>query len=549
MHSTLRQPLGVVPLLEGCELPGQYAQLAENMDLTQRGWVPWFQPVELLQFDAPVGTAHVHNCCWDSTPIEEARYVYAGTCQKTYLSAANECPVVSDDFCSAQWTRLGYPIPSAPVVCNLESDDVEREPFTETVSYKIVYATECEQGPGSMPSEPLKMREKGTAVISIPKPAPEWGVTHARIYRLMTTWDVEKGLTNFDGDLNPGIAAIDTEADYFLVGEVPITEDEFVDNYTEMGTLLTSDDFFPPVPGLEIVGETILGSLVGFEGNNVWFSERNAYWAFPLRARHNFPEPVMCVAVCQSTVIVVTQSRVYTVEDNADCRDSTCRPVVESKVSFQYCGTGQCIALSTGVIYTAEDGLMYADTEGRVQVISDRAFQKKQWGLLGPSSIRLGTGCGHLFLSTDQVSYAWPLLFDEQGKLPEYISTLSFRVDQWLNDEHDHLYFVVDGKGYQFNGGTEYMAMHWQQVDQRRNLNSKVSAYRADYLDKNLRVGNTMSLFKKGQFFSCTTQGNKSVRTRNTVADCHSIAIQGNKPVCGLHYGPGITNLTVETTR
>lgn len=546
MHISIRQPRGIVPSSNGCNLPPEFAQVALNIDLTREGWVPWRAPETVIQFQESTGTAHVHNCCWAGVASEQANYIEAGTCGRTFLSAPGEYPVVSDDFCEFQWERLGFPVPSTPEVCALESKNCG--PFNERVRYKLVFSNGCDDGPGSMPSEPVMLNEKGTAVVSVPTHVdPCWGITEVKVYRLISTWDPSAGFLSFEEGINPPIADVSTDSDYFYVGSVPLGESEFCDNFDCREDLLMTDDFYPPVKGLVLVGETLLGSLVGYEGKNVWFSERNAYWAYPRKARHNFPEEVKCVGVCQNTVIVVTESRVYLVEDNVDCEDATCRPVIETKETFQYCGRAQCISFANGIFFVAQQGLYFANTEGAVRLVSELAFGKASWSLLDPNQIRLGIGCEHLFLSTDQVSYAWPLRFDEQGSLPADLSTLSFRVDQWLNDEHGHLYFMVDNAVYSFNTGVENMTMQWEQVDIRWHAPARASAIRGDYEDKKLRRGNKL-LLKKGIQRTCTTtKANKSTRLKNTLSDCFSAGVHGCIPMCTLHYGSGLTNLTTET--
>ena len=95
----ITQPRGIVPKSNGCALPVSYASKAQNIDLTREGWAPWRQPTKLIEFDNPIGTAHVSRCCWSGVAIKKAQYLDAGACgNKTYLSALDEYPAASLDF-------------------------------------------------------------------------------------------------------------------------------------------------------------------------------------------------------------------------------------------------------------------------------------------------------------------------------------------------------------------------------------------------------------------------------------------------------------------
>lgn len=547
MQSSIRQPLGKVPRANVCNLSQEYASIAENMDLTQPGWVPWRSPDRLVDFPDRVLSAHVHQCCWAGVAMTQACYFTSDSCgNKTYLSGPDEHPLVTEDFCNPHWSRLGYPIPDKPDTCVLDNSE-QCDMLTEQRTYKLVFCSECEQGPGSMPSDPVVVNDKSSVSVQIPTNVdPSWGITHVKVYREASTWDIEKGFLAFDGDFNPGFADIGTETDYFYVGKVCLGESIFVDDLTEgLGHTLRTDDFYPPKPGLKIVGTTNLQSLVGFEGKNLWFSERNAYWAFPLRARHNFPEEIRCVGVCQDSVIVITDCTSYVIQDTVDCKDSTCRVVQESKETFEYCGSGSCCVYEQGLIYTTADGVAYTTVDARTRIVSDAAFGKHEWNLLGPSRIQLGKGCEHLFLSNDHCSYAIPLRFDEAGKLPAYVSTLSFIPDQWLNDEKGNLYFVLNNAAYSFNTGSDYMKMRWRQFDQTPGIKTKASVLKAEYKNKKLKEANVVNLYRDGVARVCTRAANRAKRFRSVLSDCYAIEVVGQEPMCGLYYGVGVADLTL----
>lgn len=546
MQAQLDQPKGVIPSQNGCPIGADYAQVAENIDLTRRGWVPWREPRPVHDFKEAVRSGHVRECCYHGVPVADAHYLDAGVPSRTYLTARGEYPVVADDFCADRWVRVGYPRPDLPNVV-VQDHGGPDGPFTFPTQYKIAYANDCDEvGPGSKPTPPTKLNPKGVVHVQLPqKPAKEWHATHVVIYRLVPVWDTGEGYFDLqEGSLNAPIAGPGVEAEYFEVGRVPIGTQSFTDRGTFLGPALVTDDLLAPQKGLIITGETSFGSIVGFCGREVWFSERNAYWGFPPRARHQFPDNVCHLVVCQDRVIVVTETRVYVLVDDADCRDSMNRTVVEGKQTFHCCGRDSYVQLANGVLYTTLEGLVLADVEASARVVSGRAFERDDWRALAPNSTHLGSGHGHLFLSTHRGTFVWPLVFDEQGLLPEYLSTLSFTPDRWFNDEHGELYFLQHNSLYHFNEGDEFMQMDWHQADQRLRARTRVSTLRGDYRDKKDKHGNRITMYRNQRQIKHTDRANQTIRMRSTLGDCFSVRIEGREPMCGVYYGAGKTNIT-----
>ena len=279
---------------------------------------------------------------------------------------------------------------------------VDKGPDTELRRYRIRYCSDCEEGAASCPSESVIANKDTRVALALPAPPDEmWCASYVKVYRLQATWDSSQGLSNFqDNEVDPGYGSLQTEAQWFHVATLPIDTRAWVDDEkTVVGKRLVNEDYFPPSEDLEIVGDTSAGSLVGFEGNNVWFSEKNAYHAWPLKARHNFESEVWDVCVRNDTVFVFTCEAVWVLQDQVECRDAACRQGQRLHNAEPIASRRSCIPVANGGLYITREGLNLVELQGSIVTVSDRAFAKDDWSALGPSQIRIETGCGHLFLS------------------------------------------------------------------------------------------------------------------------------------------------------
>ena len=548
----ITSPRGFVPRTRGCNLPPEYAQHAENLNTTSGRFQPWRCPEQVLQFHEPIRVAHVSDCCWTGTHACGAHYIDAGIDKKTYLSGPGEHqPMVTADVCDPDWCALGYPVPDAPQLLPDTCDRLTKGPDTEQRTYRITYGTDCEEGPASCPTDPI-MVSKGYRVGLILPPPPEdqWCATHVNIYRSQSLWDASTGLYGTEiSDIEGGYTNSVTEQDYFLVARLPILTPSWVDQDTECeGKLLTTQDLLPPRAGSQVAGETDSGSLVIWHDRTLWFSERNKYWGFPLKTAHDFPDQILGVEVCRDSVVVMTCRETYVLSDAVECSESTIRVPVHVKGAppVSPCsgktGTVASAVGMNGVLYSSREGLVLLDLAGSYRVVSGRAFDKDSWNSLGP--IRALTISGDkVILSTHQVEYLWVLSLDEQGLLPADLTTLSFRVDQWINEPDNALYFLVDNTIYEFDKGPEYMSMDWRQAEQVSSQKTRISAIKADYVKKNGQNKNKVEVYREGSLSSSKTLGDKGSRIRGSAAFCNQLRIRGKVPMCSISYGQGINNI------
>ena len=541
----ISRPRGVIPRAKGCSVPPQFAEIAENVNVTSSRFEPWRQSVELLTFPFTVCRAHIRNCCWTGTDDPHATYVDAGVDRKTYLSSPTDRPMVTDTVCDIEWTCLGYPVPADPTLHPDPGECVVKGPDTEYRSYLITYGTDCEEGPPSCPSEHLLLNKDSSVGLALPTP-PEakWGATTVRVYRSQSTWDSSKGFVDFNPNaLDTAFTSTQTDADYFLISELDINAGYYIDTgVEETGEVLTSEDLLPPPEGAIIAGDTESGSLVAWWDKTLSFSHRNEYWGFPLGGYHDFPFCIQDVKICGNSVFVITQGGVYLATDTGDCKESLERSILEVKSAPPPAACVSCSELPTGVLYTSPEGLVYLTQQGDVSIASRTAFEKDDWRQLG--TIReLSTGCGLILLSTDQGEVLWELSFDKDRLLPADVYTLSFPVQHWLEDDQDNLYYLQGDTVFQFNSGPDYMMMDWLQSEQRTQRKKRLSTIEVEYVKKNSPNHNVMSVYRDGCESATEVMGHKPLRIRSSSSDCTQIRVKGNEPMCAIAYGQGFSDL------
>ena len=541
----ITQPKGFVPRSKGCDLPAQYAQKAENLNVFSGRFEAWRAPELVVQFPYPVCRAHVSECCWDGSNSLGDRYVTTRLTPKTYLSRPSQRPLVTDSLCDTAWSFLGYPQPD-PVSINVDSGiSVVGGPDLQSRTYVVTYGTECEEGPPSCPTDAVKVDKRSRVELLLPSPPEiEWGVTHINVYRSQSLWDTEQGFVEFnDSAINTGFTSVATQQEYFLVARLPIGQASFLDDVEDqtLGDALDQTANFPPPEGSTVVGESDRNSLIVYEGSCLYLSERNRHHAFPVKYRHSFPGKILHAAICGSQIFVLTTRGGYLVNDDVDCQQSPSRPVLDIKDLPIADRCSDVVVLRDGVLYSSQEGLVSLKVSGSWQLASRLAFEKDDWRTLGP--IRsLAKGRDHLILSTDQEEYFWALSFDENGYLPADLTTLSFTVDHWIEDEDGSLYFLSDGSVYQFDAGVQHMRLDWVQAEQRYANRASISAIGVDYVKKNSAETNCITLYRDGKL-SVQKQLRKSARVRGSATQCSQIGVSGREPMCSLTYAQGLNNL------
>lgn len=205
------------------------------------------------------------------------------------------------------------------------------------------------------------------------------------------------GTLYHDVSENPGTTA----PRYWGDGSYDFTDDF---NVASLLNALVTDDYDPPPEGLK--GLTLYNNnvLVGFVGNELYFSEPGQFHAWPRVYKREVPHNIVGLAVFSGYLLVATDSYPYLVAGND--------PAVLSltRVDARYpCLNKRSIAnMGFGVMYATHDGLALYSTTTGPQLATRLLYNSDTWSAdLDPATL-VGTAYKDTYLawhSTGGISF------------------------------------------------------------------------------------------------------------------------------------------------
>lgn len=194
-------------------------------------------------------------------------------------------------------------------------------------------------------------------------PSGAYNITSRRIYRSVTG------------------ATTDT---YQFVAEIPIATTSFPDALTaaQLGEVLETNGWVPPPADLAGLVALANGSMAGFVGNTVYFSEPYAAHAWPVAYAISVPFPIVGLGVFGNSVVVATTLNPYIITGATPASNSAeVIPIPEP-----------CLARSTitsdefGVTYASPNGLVGIGP-GQRGVVTGQLFRRDEWQAANPASM------------------------------------------------------------------------------------------------------------------------------------------------------------------
>lgn len=286
------------------------------------------------------------------------------------IGIASSVGVAEDGFADKSPTE---PVQRAiPATTSGSSDDRQTLPSTavETRVYVYTYVNKfgqlSEQSAPS-PASPLINVAFGGSVTLTGFAAPPTGaynITSMRIYRSVSG---------------------NTTTSYQLVDEVPIGTTTYVDGklVAQLGEVLATSGWLPPPTGLTGLIALPNGSLAGFVGNTVYFSEPYFPHAWPLAYALTMPYNIVGLGAFDTTVVVCTERNPHLITGGTPSYMSVAKLAIPEP----------CLGKKT--IASDQYGVNYASPNGLVNigptsqgVVSDRLFRRDEWQATNPASLR-----------------------------------------------------------------------------------------------------------------------------------------------------------------
>lgn len=223
-------------------------------------------------------------------------------------------------------------------------------------------------------------------------------------------------------------------------------------NYLSLSTVLTTTEYVAPpadLQGLTVVQNTF---LAGFVGNTLYFSEPNAFYAWPEAYKRSFESTIVGLASVGSQLLVLTESYPY-ILDGSD-------PAVmaQAKLPAQYpCLNRKSIVVASfGVVYATHDGLAIWSSTSGAQLLTRVVHSSDTWNeSLDPSTL-----VGVSYKDTYFASHSAGAIVFESGSKPDSPSFVDsdFKFSSAWYDSLTNILYVTSG-----TTGDVY---HWDDLEQ-----------------------------------------------------------------------------------
>jgi hypothetical protein len=255
----------------------------------------------------------------------------------------------------------------APVAQNTTISTAAPDTETRAYLYTFVatFGTVKEESAPS-PASNLVTGEVGAAfTVSALEAAPpgNYNITHLRIYRSVT------GAT--------------TDS-YQFVAEQPIGTTSYADSLlvTHLGEVLPSQGWTMPPNDLAGLVALPYGSLAGFSGNTVYWSEPFYPHAWPLDYAVSLPFKIVGLGVIGATLVVMTEAFPYMIYGSTPGALS----VEQIPLQEPCVGRRSIVSDTDGVIYASPNGLVSLGPSSR-GIMTAQLYKRDEWQALNPSSI------------------------------------------------------------------------------------------------------------------------------------------------------------------
>lgn len=450
MRLLFEQFSGIAPKIAPHLLPQQAAVKARNCRFGSGAMKPWHEPLHVASL-AKAG-------------IKKTIYRYADQFWFHWLEDVNivQAPVALDAYGRVYWTgegyprvggsdvvtsgggtafpsasyRMGVPAPeSAPsaIVSGTPSDTLAPVGRFYVSTYVNQYGGE---GPPSDPSLEVEVANGQSTTVTLPGGAPtgNYNITLKNIYRTV------KGSSS---------------TEWMLVGTVPVAATTFVDTAADenLDTILPSMMWDGPPDNLAGLVDHPMGSLVGFAGKELLFSEPYRPHAWPYR--YAVSDPIVAIGVFGTSILVTTTGKPYLVTGTDPANMSVDRMEKgESCVSKR-----GFVDLGTACIYPGPSGLWGAGV-GDAALLTEKLMTLEQWRAYAPETILGGHYDGKYIGFYDNGTVQGGFILDPATG--DFSEIDLFATAAWNDPKTGRLYPVVNGDLVEWNAASTATVVTWR---------------------------------------------------------------------------------------
>lgn len=265
--------------------------------------------------------------------------------------------------------RLGVPRPSMPVTVQVTGSTTQPE-LAEVRRYVRTYVSEIgeEGAPSKEPSDKVTVAPGQSVNITglglNSGDGDARNITHQRIYRT-----------------NAGTAG----AAWQFVAELDISETTYLDqkNGEDLEEVMPSMEWDAPPAGLRGLRLMANGVMIGFRGNEIFFSEPYLPHAWPRGYALTVDYPIVAIGSFSDTIVVATEGRPFVI--NGTHPESMSQ--LELDLNEPCVSMRSMACMGHGVVYASCNGLVYVNGSG-AQLISSGLVTRDEWAAFQPETLR-----------------------------------------------------------------------------------------------------------------------------------------------------------------
>ena len=389
---TVNQFSGVSPMTPPRYLGNNTAQVAQNCPvwmgslqsirgISNTGLTP--DPltksgdlISIYRFDQ-AETDEKKNWFHWTTDVDVVQGFIAGdTTERTYFTG-DGVPKVTNNTLALTGGGTDYPIASynigvpkptvAPTTAKTGTPDANTTAETRVYTFTYVNSWDEESAPFAatdMSGSTEDVYPGESVVVTMPTSSlSNVNVTKKRIYRSAT------GTTN---------------TSYFFVAEVSLATATYTDALSgdELNEVMPSTTWAQPPTTLKGLIGLPNGIMVGFSGNDVYFSEPFRPFAWPTQYMQTVGWPVVGLGVIDTTVVVLTKGRPYFIQGSHP--DSMV--MIEADINQACISKRSIVSMNGYVFYASPDGLVGLAPGGST-VVTESMFDKYTWQSLSPENL------------------------------------------------------------------------------------------------------------------------------------------------------------------
>lgn len=448
MRIRVEQFRGEIPRINPRLLPDNYSQDSSKCDLSSGGVRPLSKDLNIIELRSikNIEDFYRYNGNWytfgskvdiQKGPIKgdtKDRIFITGI--DDYLRVTDIDTVTPDTF---NTYKAGIPYPSAAPTVNVSSPSGTDTSRTYIYTYVREWGDgKVDEGPPFTASDVVDCNDGDTVELSDLLDCPDkadYNVSKIRIYRSNITSE------------GTGV--------FLYVDEISSDEGTYIDTKedADLGEELTTLDWIPPVEGIKGLISLPNGCLAGFKDNVVYFSYPYKPHAWPDAYSITVDFPIVGIESFGNYVAVMTTGFPSVIL----CDDPSAPARVGIESPYPCTSKDGIVAISTGVYYPSEEGLVFLNHTGG-DVITRQIYSIQDWKDLGPDSIKAALFEGKYvffhsktwdaFTKADTaITIDGGVVLDVSGDVPYIVSLGKYFNRIWYDVSNNELFYIgsVDG--------------------------------------------------------------------------------------------------------